>query len=51
MGFVVNKVTLRQSFLLVLRLSPTNIIPPVLQTHLITYRQRYLIFATDSIIK
>ena len=49
--FVVNKVALRQALPRVLRSPPASSIPPMLHTHSSIYHQRYIMFATNSVVK
>jgi hypothetical protein len=49
--FVVGKVALRQIYLLVLPLLLASISPPVLHAHTIIHHRRYIMSATDSVVK
>jgi len=51
MGFVVDKVALRQVFLRAVQFSPVSIILPMLQSDSCIYHQLYTISAMDSIVK
>jgi hypothetical protein len=51
-GFVMKNVALVQVCLSELRFSPVSIIPPLLHIHVsLVYHRRYIILATDSIVK
>jgi hypothetical protein len=47
---VVDEEALIPVYLPVLRSSPVSNIPPVLHAHSLTYRQRYIILAIDTIL-
>jgi hypothetical protein len=50
-GFVLNKVALKQAFLAVLQVSPVSIIPLMFHTFSFLYYQSYVTLVTDSVVK